>query len=90
MEKGIIIIGGFKMKWYFTLAILVLCLINVFSQTTPESDFTVTLTDDNTGVLITRYRGSAATVRIPATIQGMPVREIGREAFRDNRTITSE
>jgi hypothetical protein len=55
----------------------------------PESDFTVTLTSDNTGVVITAYKGSSATVRIPATIQGLSVKEIEGAAFSNNKTITS-
>ena len=47
----------------------------------PDSDFTVTLTSDNAGVVIVRYRGSASVVRIPANIQGLPVRIIGEGAF---------
>jgi len=47
-----------------------------------ESDFLVTLTSDGTGVLITKYTGSATDVRTPATIEGMPVKEIGDEVFR--------
>jgi hypothetical protein len=71
---------------------------NVFAQITPESDFTVTLTADNAGVVIVKYNGSAKEVIIPAMIQGMPVREIGGQragsgmwtgAFQNNRTITS-
>jgi hypothetical protein len=67
-------------------------------QTTPESDFTVTLTGDSKGVVITAYNGNAKNVVIPATIQGLPVRVIGfitvklisgRGAFESNRTITS-
>ena len=54
----------------------------------PEADFTVTLTSHNAGVIIVRYNGNAATVRIPTTIQGMPVREIGASAFTRNTTIT--
>ena len=48
-----------------------------------ESDFRVTLTSDNTGVIITRYIGRGADVVIPNTIQGLPVKEIGYEAFVD-------
>jgi hypothetical protein len=55
----------------------------------PESDFTVNLTKDSTGVIITKYNGDAKAVRIPATIQGLPVREIGDRAFDKNKTITS-
>lgn len=44
---------------------------------TPEADFTVELTKDNT-VRITKYNGKDKQVVIPATIQGMPVTEIGK------------
>ncbi|GHU55702.1 hypothetical protein FACS189442_3590 [Spirochaetia bacterium] len=50
-----------------------------FAQT--EADFNVTLTDDGSGVVITGYTGKAEQVRVPAEIQGMPVREIGEWAF---------
>jgi len=42
----------------------------------PESDFTVVLTADGKGAVITSYSGRSEEVIIPATIQGMPVREI--------------
>ncbi|MDR0448277.1 MAG: leucine-rich repeat domain-containing protein, partial [Treponema sp.] len=50
-----------------------------FAQT--EADFEVGLTSDSTGVVIKKYTGRVAAVRIPATIQGMPVKEIGDKAF---------
>jgi len=52
----------------------------------PESAFQVTLTSDGAGVVITGYTGTARSFRIPATIQGMPVREIGQSAF-GNATV---
>jgi len=55
----------------------------------PESDFEVILTEDNEGVVISKYVGTSKTVRIPATIQGMPVRVIGFSAFRGNKDVTS-
>jgi len=68
------------MKRTSIIFILVLAsMANIFAQT--EADFNVTLTDDNTGVVITKYTGKATDVRIPATIQGMPVKEIGKQAF---------
>jgi hypothetical protein len=54
----------------------------------PESDFTVELTKDSTGVRINKYTGNAKAVRIPATMQGLPVREIV-DAFKGNKTVTS-
>jgi hypothetical protein len=57
-----------------------------------EADFTVDITRDGRGVIITGYKGAATVVKIPATYQKMPVREISREnrgAFYNNKTITS-
>jgi hypothetical protein len=61
---------------------------------TDEADFNVSLTEDGKGVVIKKYTGSATEVRIPATIQGMPVKEIGEKAFdarvnSEGRKITS-
>jgi hypothetical protein len=50
-----------------------------------DSDFTVSLTDDGNGAIITGYTGKATTVRIPKTIQGMPVREIGPSILSSGR-----
>jgi hypothetical protein len=72
-------------KWL--LAVFMLTGMVLFAQT--EADFEVTLTGDNTGVVITKYIGNVATVKIPAKIQGMPVREIGKTAFYSNSIITS-
>jgi len=47
-------------------------------------DFRVTLTKDNAGVVISGYIGKTKDVHIPSTIQGMPVREIGKAAFKDS------
>lgn len=67
-----------KAKKWFVVVFLLIGTV-VFAQT--EADFTVTLTRDSAGVVITRYNGRTAAVRIPTTIQGMPVREIGDKAF---------
>jgi len=53
--------------------------VSIWAQS--EDDFQVTLTADNKGVVIVKYKGTVRDVRIPATIQGIPVREIGYEAF---------
>jgi hypothetical protein len=68
-------------------ALLVLGAISTYAQS--DSDFEVTLTSDGEGVIITKYIGKVAVVRIPATIQGMPVQVIGESAFSWNKTITS-
>jgi hypothetical protein len=46
------------------------------------SDFNVELTKDGKGVIITGYTGKVPVVRIPAAIEGVPVREIGAGAFQ--------
>jgi hypothetical protein len=62
----------------------------VYTQTdVTEADFSVRLTSDNAGAVIIRYNGTATIVRIPTTIQGFPVREIGDVCFMNNKTITS-
>ena len=78
--------------------ILTVTGMDCFAQT--EDDFFVVLTEDGTGAVITGYTGNTAAVRIPATIQGMPVHEIGgvdysegykkgEGAFMGNDFITS-
>lgn len=54
----------------------------------PVSDFSYELSDDNSGVKITAYKGGA-NCRIPAEIEGMPVTEIADWAFasKDNLIV---
>ncbi|MBQ9773817.1 MAG: leucine-rich repeat protein [Clostridia bacterium] len=52
---------------------------------TPETDFTYTVADGS--VTVTAYTGSAASVRVPDTIQALPVRAIAAGAFADNKTL---
>ena len=75
-----------KRKTVIAIAFMAILLAPLWAQT--ERDFEVTLTGDSQGVVIARYTGTATAVRIPATIQGMPVRVIGSESFswQDNRT----
>jgi hypothetical protein len=54
-----------------------------------EEDFTVDVIQDGKGVIITKYKGAATEVKIPAAYQGIPARGIGAEAFYENETITS-
>lgn len=56
----------------------------------PESDFEVKPTDDSyTAIRITKYKGSDPLVAIPATMQGLPVKEIGEQAFYGNGDIVA-
>jgi hypothetical protein len=54
-----------------------------------EEDFDIDLTPDGKGLIITKYKGMATAVKIPASFDGMPVWEIGGEAFYANENITS-
>ncbi|GMO52220.1 MAG: hypothetical protein Pg6C_17680 [Treponemataceae bacterium] len=65
--------------WMITAILVAVAATAAFAQT--EADFNVGLTDDGAGVVIVKYTGKTAAVRIPATIQGMPVKEIGSSAF---------
>jgi hypothetical protein len=49
----------------------------------PASDFSYDLTADKSGIIIKKYTGKGSKVAIPATIEGMPVTEIGARAFWD-------
>jgi hypothetical protein len=75
------------MKKNVLLLVFTFFVVSAFAQT--EDDFEVDLTADNNGVVIRKFNGtapkigSAWIVTIPATIQGMPVREIGDKAFMD-------
>jgi hypothetical protein len=54
--------------------------ISIYGQT--ENEFTVSINNAGDGVVITGYTGRKNSIKIPAIIQGMLVKEIGPEAFR--------
>ena len=58
----------------------------VFAQS--GASYSVALNDDSTGVVITAYNGSGSEIAIPITLEGLPVKGIGNEAFRNKTTIT--
>jgi hypothetical protein len=78
-----------KMKRIAFLGLVfMVCGFSVYGQT--ENDFQVALTADYTGAVITRYTGTGiSALRIPETLQGFPVKEIGNRVFYNNTTITS-
>ena len=43
--------------------------------------------EDGVRVIITKYKGNAATVEIPAAIDGKPMTKIGNRAFEEYRDI---
>jgi len=51
---------------------------------TPVSNFEYKYDADFGGVVITKYKGTAMKVRIPAVIEDYPVTAIGAEAFKDS------
>ena len=47
-------------------------------------DFEYEYTEDNTGIVITKYSGTDADVTVPESIEDLPVVEIGDSAFEGN------
>ncbi|MDR2177935.1 MAG: leucine-rich repeat protein [Treponema sp.] len=69
-----------NMERFFIFSALFALGTVLFAQT--EADFEVALTEDGNGAVIKKYTGKVtSTIRIPATIEGLPVMEIGEEAF---------
>ena len=59
--------------------------------TTPnaEEDFIVQLTEDGTGAIVTGYKGKSGGVYIPATIQGLPVKEVEFDVVSDELVLVN-
>ena len=57
--------------------------------TVSEADLRVQATQDGRGVVILGYSGSATNIRIPDTIQGMPVQEIGNSCFGSHNGLSA-
>jgi len=68
-----------KQRMVMVPLIIVTVCIPLWAQS--EADFTVILNRTGDGMVITGYVGNERDVVIPATIQGIPVREIGRCSF---------
>jgi len=68
-----------KRKVFLALTLFALMAVGVYAQT--EADFTVKKSADGKSITITKYKGSATAVNIPAKIQNLPVTEIGNKAF---------
>lgn len=56
--------------------------------TPPTSDYTYTITKNNT-VTITGYTGSDTALTVPAMLDGSPVTEIAADAFAEQTNLTS-
>lgn len=75
------------MKRIIVFLIITSILTPLWAQS--ENDFTIELTDDDTGVIIKGYSGIVSEIQIPATIQGLPVKIIAEAAFAGNQIINS-
>lgn len=73
-------------------AVLAACLTApaafAVETTPPTSDYTYTITKNNT-VTITGYTGSDTALTVPAMLDGSPVTEIAADAFAEQTNLTS-
>ena len=74
-------------KKLWTTALIFVLSVAAYAQS--GSAYTVALTDDSTGVIITAYNGNASQVGVPITLEGLPVKAIGSGAFQNKTTIKS-
>ena len=56
---------------------------------TVTGDFVFAVRDDSTGIVVVKYNGTASTLTVPNTVAGLPVVEIGAQAFEGNTKIKS-
>ena len=52
-------------------------------------DFVFAVRDDSTGIVVVKYNGTASTLTVPNTVAGLPVVEIGAQAFEGNTKLKS-
>ena len=56
---------------------------------TVTGDFVFAVRDDSTGIVVVKYNGTASTLTVPNTVAGLPVVEIGAQAFEGNTKLKS-
>ena len=56
---------------------------------TVTGDFVFAVRDDSTGIVVVKYNGTASTLTVPNTVAGLPVVEIGAQAFEGNTNLKS-
>ena len=56
---------------------------------TVTGDFVFAVRDDSTGIVVVKYNGMASTLTVPNTVAGLPVVEIGAQAFEGNTKLKS-
>jgi len=76
------------MRLIACFVLLILAAGTVFAEVKTSGDWKYTINQKGDGV-ITDYLGSGADLEIPTEIDGITIREIGREAFLENKTLTS-
>ena len=54
---------------------------------TVTGDFVFAVRDDSTGIVVVKYNGTASTLAVPNTVAGLPVVEIGAQAFEGNTKL---
>ena len=64
-------------------------LESVSKAFTVTGDFVFTVRDDSTGIVVVKYNGTASTLTVPNTVAGLPVVEIGAQAFEGNTKLKS-
>lgn len=73
-----------NMKIMFLIVLLAAAPFFAFTQQyEAESDFKVTVLQDNKSVLINEYTGSKQSINIPPQIKQLPVTQIGENAFQN-------
>ena len=76
-------------KTVLAFILMTLAVIAYAQQYDPERDFKVSKQDDGKSIVITEYIGSKKDVRIPPTIQGLPVTGISKSVFPPRSSLTS-
>ena len=56
---------------------------------TVTGDFVFAVRDDSTGIVVVKYNGTASTLTVSNTVAGLPVVEIGAQAFEGNTKLKS-
>ena len=64
-------------------------LESVSKAFTVTGDFVFAVRDDSTGIVVVKYNGTASTLTVPNTVAGLPVVEIGAQAFEGNTELKS-
>ena len=81
-ESGMRTVSIFSIRAALFAAALIALTVSGMNAQTPPAGLAYGRNDKG-GVTITKYTGSAATLVIPAAIEGLPVTTIGQSAFED-------